>query len=164
MESGSQANASRQPAGQAAGDAPEAAAARQLRVWRGDQAGGALTDYAVGAGEGEVVLDVLHRLQATQANDLAIRWNCKAGMCGSCSAEVNGRPELLCMTRLSSLPEGPIKVGQVGGDRAHRSQYPEANPAPGRPVRLGSARHVQQAGGDPTADRHVGQQRVQRVV
>jgi succinate dehydrogenase / fumarate reductase, iron-sulfur subunit len=60
--------------------------------------------------EGEVVLDVLHRLQATQAGDLAIRWNCKAGKCGSCSAEINGRPKLLCMTRLSALPPGPITI------------------------------------------------------
>jgi succinate dehydrogenase / fumarate reductase iron-sulfur subunit len=97
-------------ASQTARDAPEAAATRLLRVWRGDKAGGALTDYMVGTGVGEVVLDVLHRLQATQANDLAIRWNCKAGKCGSCSAEVNGQPKLLCMTRLSSLPEGPITI------------------------------------------------------
>ncbi len=85
-------------------------AARQLRVWRGDKAGGALTDYTVPAHEGEVVLDVLHRLQATQAADLAIRWNCKAGKRGSCSAEVNGRPKLLCMTRLSALPGGPVTI------------------------------------------------------
>ena len=51
--------------------------------------------------DGEVVLDIIHRLQATQAPDLAVRWNCKAGKCGSCSAEINGRPRLLCMTRMS---------------------------------------------------------------
>jgi succinate dehydrogenase iron-sulfur subunit len=85
-------------------------ATRQLRVWRGNQAGGGLADYTVPVSEGEVVLDVLHRLQATQAGDLAIRWNCKAGKCGSCSAEINGRPKLLCMTRLSLLPPGPITV------------------------------------------------------
>jgi succinate dehydrogenase / fumarate reductase iron-sulfur subunit len=85
-------------------------ATRQLRVWRGDAAGGGLTDYTVPVYEGEVVLDVLHRLQATQAGDLAIRWNCKAGKCGSCSAEINGRAKLLCMTRLSSLPPGPITI------------------------------------------------------
>ena len=44
---------------------------------------------------------MLHRLQATQASDLAIRWNCKAGKCGSCSMEINGRPRLACMTRMS---------------------------------------------------------------
>jgi len=56
-----------------------------LRVWRGDAGAGKLTDYQVEVNEGEVVLDVLHRLQATQTGDLAIRWNCKAGKCGSCS-------------------------------------------------------------------------------
>jgi succinate dehydrogenase / fumarate reductase iron-sulfur subunit len=50
-----------------------------------------------------VVLDGVHRVQAQQANDLAVRWNCKAGKCGSCSAEVNGKPRLMCMTRLSEL-------------------------------------------------------------
>ena len=73
----------------------------KMRVWRGDEDGGDLVDYTVAVEEGEVVLDAIHRLQATQAGDLAVRWNCKAGKCGSCSAEVNGRPRLLCMTRLS---------------------------------------------------------------
>src|SRR5205814_5953090 len=63
-----------------------------LRVWRGDAGAGGLADYQVEVSEGEVVLDVLHRLQATQASDLAIRWNCKAGKCGSCSMEINGWP------------------------------------------------------------------------
>ena len=76
-----------------------------LRVWRGDDSGGELKDYTVEVNEGEVVLDIIHRLQATQANDLAVRWNCKAGKCGSCSAEVNGRPRLLCMTRMSTFGE-----------------------------------------------------------
>jgi succinate dehydrogenase/fumarate reductase-like Fe-S protein len=67
-----------------------------LRVWRGDRGQGDLADYTVEVNEGEVVLDVLHRLQATQAGDLAIRWNCKAGKCGSCSMEINGRPRLAC--------------------------------------------------------------------
>jgi succinate dehydrogenase / fumarate reductase iron-sulfur subunit len=73
----------------------------KMRVWRGDENGGDLVDYTVEVEEGEVVLDAIHRLQATQAGDLAVRWNCKAGKCGSCSAEINGRPRLLCMTRLS---------------------------------------------------------------
>ncbi|MEU4498655.1 succinate dehydrogenase/fumarate reductase iron-sulfur subunit [Streptomyces sp. NBC_00210] len=72
-----------------------------FKVWRGDQDGGALEDFAVEVNEGEVVLDIIHRLQATQASDLAVRWNCKAGKCGSCSAEINGRPRLMCMTRMS---------------------------------------------------------------
>src|SRR6185437_6269336 len=61
-------------------------------------------DYDVEAQEGEVILDVIHRIQATQAGDLAVRWNCKAGKCGSCSAEVNGYPRLMCMTRMNLFP------------------------------------------------------------
>jgi succinate dehydrogenase / fumarate reductase, iron-sulfur subunit len=76
-----------------------------MRVWRGDDTGGALQDYTVEVNEGEVVLDIIHRIQATQAGDLAVRWNCKAGKCGSCSAEINGRPRLLCMTRMSVFDE-----------------------------------------------------------
>src|SRR5256885_12929716 len=82
-----------------------------LRVWRGDAGAGELADYQVEVNEGEVVLDVLHRLQATQANDLAIRWNCKAGKCGSCSMEINGRPRLACMTRMSVFsPEETLTI------------------------------------------------------
>jgi len=77
----------------------------RLRVWRGDAEGGELGEYTVEANDGEVVLDVIHRLQATQCGDLAVRWNCKAGKCGSCSAEINGRPKLLCMTRMSTFAE-----------------------------------------------------------
>src|SRR5271169_3930813 len=82
-----------------------------LRVWRGDAGAGELADYQVEVNEGEVVLDVLHRLQATQASDLAIRWNCKAGKCGSCSMEINGRPRLACMTRMSVFtPEETLTI------------------------------------------------------
>ncbi|WP_028475870.1 succinate dehydrogenase/fumarate reductase iron-sulfur subunit [Nocardia sp. CNY236] len=79
-----------------------------FRVWRGDLDSGALHDFTVLVNEGEVVLDIIHRLQATQAPDLAVRWNCKAGKCGSCSAEVNGRPRLLCMTRMSTFTEDEV--------------------------------------------------------
>ena len=58
-----------------------------------------------------VVLDAVHAIQAKQAPDLACRWNCKAGKCGSCSAEINGQPKLMCMTRLNQLPaDKPITV------------------------------------------------------
>ena len=84
---------------------------QRFQVWRGDTDGGGLVDFDVEVNEGEVVLDVIHRLQATQAPDLAVRWNCKAGKCGSCSAEINGRPRLLCMTRMSTLPpQQPVTV------------------------------------------------------
>ncbi|MFM8514897.1 MAG: succinate dehydrogenase/fumarate reductase iron-sulfur subunit [Actinomycetota bacterium] len=82
-----------------------------FRIWRGDKGEGSLQDYSTQVNEGEVVLDVLHRIQAEQENDLAIRWNCKAGKCGSCSAEVNGKPRLMCLTRMNSLPEGePVTI------------------------------------------------------
>ncbi len=82
-----------------------------FRIWRGDAAGGELRDYQTEVAEGMVVLDAVRRIQATAAPDLALRWNCKAGKCGSCSAEVNGMPRLMCMTRLSDLPlERPVTV------------------------------------------------------
>jgi succinate dehydrogenase iron-sulfur subunit len=78
---------------------------RHFRVWRGDATGGDLEDFQVEVNEGEVVLDVIHRMQATEAPDLACRWNCKAGKCGSCSMEINGTPRLACMTRMSTFAD-----------------------------------------------------------
>jgi succinate dehydrogenase / fumarate reductase iron-sulfur subunit len=75
-----------------------------FRLWRGDSAAGGFQDYTVDIAPGMVVLDAVHRIQAAQTPDLAVRWNCKAGKCGSCSAEINGSPRLMCMTRLNSLP------------------------------------------------------------
>jgi succinate dehydrogenase / fumarate reductase, iron-sulfur subunit len=82
-----------------------------FRVWRGDRDGGRFVDYRTPVSPGMVVLDAIHQIQAEQANDLAVRWNCKAGKCGSCSAEVNGSPKLMCMTRLNELPlDEPVTV------------------------------------------------------
>ncbi len=82
-----------------------------FRIWRGDAAGGGFHDYRTEVGEGMVVLDAVHQIQAEHAPDLAVRWNCKAGRCGSCSAEVNGMPKLMCMTRLEDLPlERPVTL------------------------------------------------------
>lgn len=74
-----------------------------FKIWRGDASGGALQDYQSDYENGMVVLDVVHKIQAEQAQDLACRWNCKAGKCGSCSAEIDGKPKLMCMTRMSDL-------------------------------------------------------------
>jgi succinate dehydrogenase / fumarate reductase iron-sulfur subunit len=74
-----------------------------FKIWRGEGASGKFVDYQTEVEDGMVVLDVVHRIQATQANDLAVRWNCKAGKCGSCSAEINGQPRLMCMTRMSQI-------------------------------------------------------------
>jgi succinate dehydrogenase iron-sulfur subunit len=81
-----------------------------FRIWRGGVQG-RFQDYATDVVEGMVVLDAVHRIQAEQAGDLAVRWNCKAGKCGSCSAEVNGQPRLMCMTRLNTLDlDEPVTV------------------------------------------------------
>jgi succinate dehydrogenase / fumarate reductase, iron-sulfur subunit len=76
-------------------------AKRKFRVWRGNAQGGDFVAYEPEVSEGMVVLDVLHRIQAKEAGDLALRWNCKAGKCGSCSVEINGKPRLSCMTRMN---------------------------------------------------------------
>ena len=82
-----------------------------FRIWRGDATGGDFKEYKARVDEGMVVLDVVHQIQAEQANDLAVRWNCKAGKCGSCSAEINGHPRLMCMTRMDTLPVGePVSI------------------------------------------------------
>jgi succinate dehydrogenase iron-sulfur subunit len=80
----------------------------KFKVWRGDADAGELRDFEVEVNEGEVILDIIHRLQATQTPDLAVRWNCKAGKCGSCSAEINGMPKLMCMTRMSTFAEDDV--------------------------------------------------------
>ena len=74
-----------------------------FKVWRGERGQGDFKEYKTDVSEGMVVLDAIHQIQAESASDLAVRWNCKAGKCGSCSAEINGIPRLLCMTRLSEL-------------------------------------------------------------
>jgi succinate dehydrogenase / fumarate reductase iron-sulfur subunit len=82
-----------------------------FRIWRGDAAQGGFQDYRTEVTEGMVVLDAVHQIQAESAPDLAVRWNCKAGKCGSCSAEVNGMPRLMCMTRMNQLPAGrPVTI------------------------------------------------------
>src|SRR5258707_1564170 len=80
-----------------------AAGTATFRIWRGDAQRGSFEDYVTDVTEGMVVLDAVHQIQAEKANDLAVRWNCKAGKCGSCSAEINGKPRLMCMTRCSDI-------------------------------------------------------------
>ena len=74
-----------------------------FRMWRGDIDGGEFKDYTTEITDGMVVLDAVLQVQAESAGDLAVRWNCKSGKCGSCSAEVNGTPKLMCMTRLDTI-------------------------------------------------------------
>jgi succinate dehydrogenase / fumarate reductase iron-sulfur subunit len=82
-----------------------------FKVWRGTAEGGDFKTYEVELEPGYVVLDAMHQIQADQAHDMAVRWNCKAGKCGSCSAEINGQPKLMCMARVDDLPKDePITV------------------------------------------------------
>ena len=97
---------------------------RTFKIWRGNANGGEFNQYDTDVDEGMVVLDVLHRIQALQANDLAIRWNCKAGKCGSCSMEINGRPRLACMTR---SPAPRRRAGRLPGE-ARVSPCPAQHP------------------------------------
>jgi succinate dehydrogenase / fumarate reductase iron-sulfur subunit len=98
-------------AAQRAQDSTVGHGTRSFRVWRGADGTGAFHDYSTEVNDGMVVLDAVHQIQAEQANDLAVRWNCKAGKCGSCSAEINGKPKLMCMTRLDELPaDEPVTV------------------------------------------------------
>jgi len=80
-------------------------------IWRTNEQGGTFRDYNTDITEGMVVLDAVHQIQEEHSPDLAVRWNCKAGKCGSCSAEINGRPRLMCMTRLEDLPKDkPVTI------------------------------------------------------
>jgi len=122
-------------------------ATRTFKVWRGDATGGEFRQYDVQVDPGMVVLDVLHRIQAQQANDLALRWNCKAGKCGSCSMEINGKPKLSCMTRMNSFAEHqsvtvqPLKtfpsirdlVTDVSWNYAQNTRIPKFKPRPRDP-------------------------------
>jgi succinate dehydrogenase / fumarate reductase iron-sulfur subunit len=82
-----------------------------LQIYRGDNEVGEMVEYTIPLAPGMVVLDAVHKVQAMHAPDLAVRWNCKAGKCGSCGGEVNGKPKLMCMDRLDKYPEGePISI------------------------------------------------------
>ena len=117
---------------------------RTFKVWRGDATGGEFKQYDIQVDPGMVVLDVLHRIQAQQASDLALRWNCKAGKCGSCSMEINGKPKLACMTRMNVFSETetitvqPLKtfpvmkdlVTDVSWNYAQNKRIPKFKPRP----------------------------------
>ena len=89
-----------------------------FRIWRGT-AQGSFSEYSIPVSEGMVVLDAVLDVQARQANDMAVRWNCKAGRCGSCAAEIDGRPKLMCMTRLRTFrSSGPCRSSRSGRFRS----------------------------------------------
>ncbi len=86
----------------------------RLKVYRGDSGGGQYVEYKVPVEAGMVILDAIHYIQGAYAPDLAVRWNCKAAKCGSCSGEVNGKPSLMCKTRLDDFDlSEPIEVRPI---------------------------------------------------
>lgn len=85
---------------------------RSFKVWRGDSKGGKFVEYSIKPDVGMVILDVIHRIQAEHANDMAVRWNCKAGKCGSCSVEINGKPKLACMSKISDYGDDEMIIIQ----------------------------------------------------
>ena len=90
----------------------EAPATVKLRIQRGvgsDPASVSYDSFEVPRQEGMVVLNAIHYIQANIDPSLSARWNCKAAKCGSCSAEINGKPRLMCKTRVDSI-EGEITV------------------------------------------------------
>ncbi len=114
--------------------------------------------YEVEAETGMVVLDAVLEIQRTQAKDLAVRWNCKAAKCGSCSAEINGRPRLMCKTRLDHLPgtadHGRAAEGLPGDPRPRHRRLVELRGQPADP-----AVHA----GSPTPTGLIGQEDVDRM-
>lgn len=85
-----------------------------LKVYRGDaDSGGEMKSYEVPTFDGMVVLDAVHHIQRSIDSSLACRWNCKAAKCGSCSAEIDGKPKLMCKTRVDQYPSGAISVGPI---------------------------------------------------
>jgi succinate dehydrogenase / fumarate reductase iron-sulfur subunit len=84
-----------------------------LRVFRGDVMGGSLVSYEVPVEPSMVVLDAIHYIQKHLDTTLACRWNCKAAKCGSCSAEINGKPRLMCKTKVDDYADGVIFVGPM---------------------------------------------------
>lgn len=126
-------------------------AAITVWIWRGTREQGAEQPYRVELEPGMVVLDAVHYVQARYAPDLAVRWNCKAAHCGSCGAEVNGRPRLLCKTRLDDYVRRgeevhlrPMKtfpvvrdlVPDVGWNYRTARRIPAFRPADAAPFRL----------------------------
>lgn len=115
---------------------------RNFNIYRGDNQQGELIHYEAEVSEGMVVLDVIHKIQAEQANDLAVRWNCKAGKCGSCSVEINGKPKLSCMTRMNefssdeSITITPIKAFPVIRDLVSDVSWNYAQNKRIKPVKL----------------------------
>lgn len=59
--------------------------------------------HQLSVGEKASVLDALFALQRGPCPDLAFRFSCRVGMCGSCAMVVNGREQLTCSTLVKTI-------------------------------------------------------------
>ncbi|MCW8084603.1 succinate dehydrogenase/fumarate reductase iron-sulfur subunit [Sabulicella glaciei] len=73
----------------------------KVRIQRGD----GMAEYGVAARENQTVLDVVTEIQREQQPDLAYRFACRVGMCGSCAMEVNGVARWTCRTHVRKVAE-----------------------------------------------------------
>src|SRR2546430_1091139 len=59
--------------------------------------------HEVDAADKASILDTLFALQRGPCPDLAFRFSCRVGMCGSCAMVVNGREQLTCSTLVKAV-------------------------------------------------------------
>lgn len=81
----------------------DAPAKLEASIWRGDASGGGYRIYEVPARDNQTVLDVVSWIQRNAAPDLAYRFSCRVGMCGSCAMTVNGTPRWTCRTHVRKV-------------------------------------------------------------
>lgn len=85
----------------------------RVRIFRHDPAGaepGGFAEYEVPFEEGMSVLDAVNYVSNYIDTSLSVRWNCKAARCGSCAAEIDNVPRLMCKTKMSA---GTVTVGPM---------------------------------------------------
>lgn len=81
-----------------------------VKIWHG-QDDGEFRDYQIALRDNQTVLDVVSEIQRHQAPDLAYRFACRVGVCGSCAMMVNGKPRWTCRTHVSKVVgDGVLKI------------------------------------------------------
>jgi len=82
----------------------------EVRIWRGKE-DGELVTYQVAARDNQTVLDIVSEVQRLHEPDLAYRFACRVGVCGSCAMTVNGRPRWTCRTHIRKVAgEGILTI------------------------------------------------------
>ena len=91
--------------------ATESQGVLRVSVWRGDAAGGDFARYEVPQRANQTVLDVVTHIQREIEPELAYRFACRVGMCGSCAMTVNGKARWTCRTHVSRVAqEGALEL------------------------------------------------------